>query len=521
MSSTSSINTEDTYLDFVGYSAQDWVQLSEEEQKAILKEKVQGMTEDKFYDTMDEVSEDANGARLELRDMERRYKQLKRQLRGKLSDAQELKLEQMILDLDAMQDQIKKDYPAMFKELATDEADINRDHSDGNDVNLNAKDLELDGRTYHLKMGGKTANPFMDDEGVLDGVTSDGTTSGNVIKDVNGDGEKNHKDIEAAVKEHNMARLGMQNMFIAADKVTLMSADTDSSTYVFKLEDSEGNYCLVELTEAEFVNFNFMSGILPEDIDGQVDESEASSSPFGAASPFSSNGGYGYIEMWPTELLERSYWQEDTYSFHDHMTKDNVSDEEKLGAIKGYDEAKSGLNKIAKYTDGKAPQPYANEAIDKLFDWASGDSDLTITETWQEIMDDISKLSPEKQALVLQNLVITVAVHAPDQFEKMMGPATSLIESKLKHNDNLSAADKLAVLLLETQGGSAGIYGGEYNIMDYVFAHEVGSEVVDGEWKEHNENVDALENFVKIVSEHMFGSLPGNVEEVIDRENSQ
>ena len=80
---------------------------------------------------------------------------------------------------------------------------------------------------------------------------------------------------------------------------------------------------------------------------------------------------------------------------------------------------------------------------------------------WQEIFDSWSGLSESDQASLVRNLVCSTFRYNKDLFQTMFRPVIRQLEQRLTmSNGYFTNDDEVAILILETQAGGVGEYGG-------------------------------------------------------------
>lgn len=294
------VSNKVNYLESVGMSLDDWSQLTDEQQKEKLKELFTGKKPEDLQEALDHLGEDVSAEKSNLKELETK---LRKELRhdSNLSDSQKNEVRKWLDKIDELQDDLKA-YEKAAGSSATDAKKHQIDISDGKDINVSSNTLKLDGETYTYTISNSEGNAFGDDaqKNPLEGITSDGTATGKVIKDVDGVDGLNYKDIEAALKAHEQTRIAdAQKIFINTPedyKWELTSADKDSGTYTFKVTNDKGETSYVTFENAKGAVFVFASGISDNDLTKIKDK-------------------------WPTDLLKNSLWENDTKTFYDRMHK--------------------------------------------------------------------------------------------------------------------------------------------------------------------------------------------------------
>lgn len=460
-------------IDGLGISAEKYAQLSDDEQEAMINEYV--ATLEAEGKSAEEIENELAEVKASLEDIQELYEGYVDDLKDDDDDNSALiaQCEALIEELEEGEDLLddansnylkhNKSYEsnesAYISDLVYDGQTYTYDMT-GGDVFWSAGDVQLvayDSATGTIKykvtnpdnpeeycyveIKTKSAdNPFNSDQTETEYLEEENiiNTRGEVITDVNGDGFMNEKDIEAALEQR----------------------------YGNTLEDGQ-------------TQIYFSSGISAEDIDTMKN-------------------------TWPTDLLKKCYWGEgNTTSFYDELfvTEETTN----LAVIEGYSSASEALSSksISQYCDNELGDlaDEAQAALDALFGYYADPSAADISEIWSDIYASWSTLTDEEKATLIQYLALAVATSSPEKFAELFGPQASTLESMLDYQNsshpNYTANDKLIVLLLESIGG-VGKYGGTPYVWSKVFSPD-GSE--EGQWKDHEENDTAIENYINIMSQ--------------------
>lgn len=419
----------------------------------------------------DEVRQELEEARDDLRDLER----------GEERDAAEE-------DLDTVRGYLRE-FEQLIDEVYQGITDHFRDFTNGADVNIGSDSLEINaennGSTYIYTLSGANNSPFGAGSAAnpLEGVTRDGTATSEVIKDVNGDQRLSYADIEKAIADANMARLNQQNVFI----------NTDPSWHWELVPGAPGNATTFRVTSGEFstlvtfensagATFYFQSGITEEDVNS------------------------GVLEQWGDDLLSRSFWGDSTRSFYDEL---HASEVNRLAAIPGYDDLVNNAEEALNYTDGSMNDEEKGgyrAAIDAIFNFIdTGGTD--VTSLWTEILDKWNELglNQANRSRVIQYLITMTFLNAKNIFTEFIAKASAQLQGLMTYEytaeDDPTKGEKVAILILETQGAPSGQYD-PTTIMQTLFGHasEDGSGQVDGEWTNNTDNVEVLRDISTLIS---------------------
>lgn len=485
MAVSNSIN----YLDSVGMSIDAWIELPEDQKEQKLKELLSEKKPDELQETLNQLADDVNSEKENLKDLETK---LRKELRStsNLSNEQKNEVRKWLNKIDELQAELK-DYQALASKEATDAKKHNIDISNGSDINVSQASLKLDGETYTYTISNSKGNPFGEEakKNPLEGITSDGTATGKVIKDVDGVDGLNYGDIEAALKNAEQQRISeSQKIFINTPedyKWELATADRESGTYTFKVTNDKGESSYVTFENAKDAVFVFASGMSENDLSKIKNK-------------------------WPTELLKNARWEGDEKSFYEHFNKSEISQETKNKSVSYYEETIFGITDAKAYA-GYGQKDYTNktkEYLDKLYATYSNNSEGGMTKAWNDIFKDMNDagISKEDQNAILRHLVFTLATNDPEHFDDFMGIAASRIEQSLtidesSSNDSVNAYSKACLLLLEALSEGSTQYGGIEATLSRFISHkdEIGKTVA-GEWTDQKENEEALSIFKEVMN---------------------
>ncbi|MBI2340869.1 MAG: hypothetical protein HYU99_10990 [Deltaproteobacteria bacterium] len=463
-----------------GYSVEDLVSMTTEELDALLQTEWADLSEDELEEAKAELDEEISAYKDEL---DNAADELEDAVDGIDDDAERADAEELLAEVEAELEKADSLEDAVDDEYV-DIQEHSIDATDGEDVSIS--DLDLDGGTYTYSMSSGSTNPFGEDtdEDYLkdEGITND---DGEVISDYNSDGFMNQDDIDAALADRD-STLDAQNVFIKTDSSqhwTLVSSD--NGTYTFKVEDTStdpATYAYVTFENAADIVFYFSSGITEADLETMK-------------------------TTWPTDLLKNCYWADSTDSFYDELFEDE-SEESNLDVISGYNDSVEGLTSstISQYTDGTLSselQTSAEEALEALYGYIDDPSGDSVAEIWTDLFAawDSAGLSEADQALLIQYLTLTVATNDSANFGTLFGPAIVTLETMLDYDSashaNYNENDKLVVMLLETQTGAVGNYGGSTAFWTTALSADGETQ---GSWHDQDENITAINNYKAVVA---------------------
>ncbi|MBI4411009.1 MAG: hypothetical protein HY541_00810 [Deltaproteobacteria bacterium] len=464
-----------------GYSIEEFVGLTPEEQDAILAQEWADLSAEELEEAKTEFDENISTYKDDLEDSADELEDIDDD-----PDAEELlaEVEAEIESAEETEDNVSEE--------AADIQEHTRTYTTDEAAYINGDDLEMDGGTYSYEMSG-----------------------GDVY--VEGDAQW-----------------------------ALVSADTTSGTYTFKVSTDEG-YCYVEVhtnngvnpfgeqTDEEYLqeegvtnesgevveDYNADGFMNQDDIDAALEARDGSTLEDSKTQFYYSGGiSSGYLETlkttWPTDLLKISYWGDSTTSFYDELFGDETTSDSHVDVIEGYNDSVEGLTSttVSQYTDGTLDstlQAAAEEALEALYGYIDDPSGDSVAEIWSDIWASWTEagLTDAQKATLIQYLTLTVALNDKTNFGALFGPAIITLETMLDYrsdaHENYTDADKLIVLLLEGQTGAVGNYGGSSAVWTTAFSADGATQ---GSWKDQDENVTAINNYKAIVAA-MGGSLTG------------
>lgn len=496
------------YIDEYNMTAEEYANLSSDEQQAINEAYVnnlesQGLSDEEIEEKLDELKE-------ELSEIQNTYANALDDLEnletGSMSDSERQQYDKLMATLESIIDELKSaddDIDASLKNYEK----LHQDYSDGADISISDAGA-LDGSTTEYITGGGGANPFGDTANYtkqgnyanssIKNVVSEEEylyllnnniidESGVVIADQDGVEGLNYNDIKTALQNKTTETVtNSQKVFINTsddEHWTLVSADESTGTYVFKVEDEDGNYCYKKFIGATDVIFCFSSGINSSDI--------------------------GTLKGWPTSLLKHCIWGDGTSedgagikTFYDELYPSTASDSAVLGAIDGYSDVYNGYSE-AVTTLGNTPsnpslEALYQQAIDLLYSMLD-DPTQDINDIWSQINALCTGLNRQDKATLIKAIVLGISKSDPTHLATFIpaGMVTTL-ETYIRDAANsanvsggLDEQDKLVVMILESQCG-AGLYGPD------IWAHFSPDGTKEGDWKNHEENSSALTEFNKL-----------------------
>ncbi len=456
-------------LDALGITLEDWANLTSDEQAKKIKDLIAGKSASKVEETLNGMSDDFQ---VEKEDIQALKKELRFHLHRSTGEKQN-DIKSYISMIEEIEAELEK-----YKNLSVDASKNvqlhNIDKTDGGSIQVSAATLKLDGETYTYTLG-SSANPFGDEEGDprLDGVTSDGTENGTVLKDMDGDLKKNKDDIAWALSSGPDTRTDRQTIAInppPGQHWTLASADTVTGTYTFKVVNDEGDFSYVKFENAARAVFNFTDGINPSEIDQIKD-------------------------TWPPELLKNTYWGDEQKSFFEQSNLTDPASANNLSVIPGYQKAKTKMNEVDAYTDGALSDDLkqkANEALDTLYAFYNDEGDKTLQEVWNGIFASWAGISEADQAKMIQHLATAIGFSDKDDLNILFTPALGLIEDKLSVSGEPTAASKAIIVALALLKDPMGKFTDGYFAQMNPKVDE-DAEYISGTWTNHADNLKALD----------------------------
>lgn len=211
------------------------------------------------------------------------------------------------------------------------------------------------------------------------------------------------------------------------------------------------------------------------------------------------------LDSWPEDLLKRCHDNDEPLSLYDSLHEDEVTMEERLSVIAGYDDivSQDNFNAIqATYGLTASYDAYA-AAMENLFTWIDDPSEDKgfLEEVWNGIYLDNGGTLP---ADLITAMVLGVARHGDQTlFSALFAPAIGRLETSLgydqataKETDAMTANAKMTAMLLELHSGAAGPLGGADLFWDSTFAIEdptLAGAYVPGQWINHATNAQAIE----------------------------
>lgn len=496
-----SVSGSSDYIDQYGMTGEAYSELTDAEQIAvndafIASLKDQGKSDEEIAEALSELKTDLEVIQEIYEDYIDELKDLQS---GNLDDDEEVKIDDLIDSCNKIIDEAEEAEEQTIDDSYDTYTEHNKTYGTGEDASIT--DLTLDGGTYTYEMSGG-------------------------------------------------------NVFIKTDASyhwTVEESNDETGVYKFKVEDENGNYCYVEFktnnVESPFgddatadADYLVEEGVTNEkgevisdyNLDGfmnQADMDDALEARDGSTLDDSTTDFYfstgitsddlDAMKGWPEGLLRVSYWGDSTTSFYEELYGKEEEDNN-LSIIAGYDDAKAGLSEVSPYADGPLSdlQDEAELALQTLFGYINDPTAASITDVWADIFDQLSGLSEADQALIIQYLTLTVATNAKDQFATLFGSVVMTLENMLDYESdshaNYTTNDKIVVLLLENLAGG-GNYGGASTVWSTVFSAD-GTK--DGEWTNNNENVEAIEQYMEIIS-LMGGILSGVETKTLDYEKAR
>lgn len=528
----------------MGHSLEELSGMTEAQREQVIRDYFQSEGLDDIEDAREQLDEQFNraGERLdEYRDDLRSVSRGRRRGRDVNETAQE-RAEELLGEIEELEELIDT-LQDEAGEVQGNLAELNIDRTNGDNVTISPLDLDdHNGDTFTYNMGGGAAGGGA---GIFGGPSAQSdeeylreeritNAQGEVIRDFNSDGVMNYEDRTAALQ----ARAGMpeerQNVFIntAGQHWTLVSADQGAGTVTFKVEGADGEYAYVTFTNASNVRFSFNSGLNPADV-----------------SIIGTN--------WPEWLQRISYDGSSQTSFYDELHEDETTPQERYRSIRGYNGVRNGASAAAQFTDIPAGLP-ANlqsayqSAVDRIFEYIDSGDTRPVSEIWSEIIQGWSGLSARERSQLVQFLTITFFLNGRTQFggttgadgttpstggtifSTFFGQGIAQLESILLQGRTNASTDagitngeKIAILILESQTGAAGEFGGAAAVLSTLFAHPgtatpgtttPPATLVNGTWVNHCQNATILNLLRTLLSQG--GASIATLQQTITNETS-
>lgn len=325
-----------------------------------------------------------------------------------------------------------------------------------------------------------------------------------------------------------------------AAQVDDATATADAAQMLF-LGAAGENYTLVE-EGADYTIFNVT------DVDGNSYTLRIEGSPAIYFEPgtVTTDGIANYSEA----LAKRTYERGDTLSFYEHQNTDDLSDADKLTYVETYTDVTSsttfdsawaqvaqwigvestGVDSAAGTTvislvasssvstmslTSDAAYDYYKSALDQLYGWFNDSSaSESITAVWSDIFSQwaTAGLTDNEMTALVETLVLGVFSGSNQiMFQAIMGPAIGSLETYINTDststDPINEFDKMIMLLLETNSGGVGRYGGSEIWTNTTMTKpatdaEGNTTYSEAEWNDHPENSAAIEMYKTTV----FGS---------------
>lgn len=508
----------DGALEVINLDVEDLVGLSEEQIKGKFEEKLPDLSSSELETFMEELRERLSEIEDELEALQDGYA-------DDLDDAEdddrassvaryEAKLEEVNEALELLDDIDDIAEEVIEHETLLNPAPTSEDYYFSYDTNdLNQTDS---GDEFNITLTGTRGTT---------GLDWDDEEDEEELTDVNGDGFITYADKEAQAADSTTSFEG-QDFFFAVnpgDTVELVSSNGNVAT--FQITTSEGKTLTVNI-EGD-VNIYF-EGTNYVDMDA--------------------------ISSWPEELQERCFDNSDTMSFYDRLNEDEMSLEDRLAYIDGYEDVmnQETLNKIwaDQYADANAHNidngtiksasqatEYYQDAITKLYEWIddTSSSKESISTVWAEIFADWQEagLNDFDFSTLIMNIVMGVSISGDSNtFNAFFAPVITTLEGYFKSsstdNNTISTLEKMVITLLETQckdpstGSSVtGLYGGP-DIWTYAYAHEEGTgdevEMVDGVFTDNDENVEVIDLYNDFVFSTGWMTNTGSEQSALENE---
>lgn len=233
------------------------------------------------------------------------------------------------------------------------------------------------------------------------------------------------------------------------------------------------------------------------------------------------------IRSLPEDVQKRLFDNDDTMSMYDRLNDTEISDEDRLGYIDGYDDVVSSTTLDAvwasTYSEMNAHNtdngtiksaatalPYYQDAVNQLYGWIDDSSPTkdSISTVWAGIIQSwtTAGLSNFDISTLICNIVMGVALKADQHaFQVMFAPVITTLEgyfeSSATGDEKKNTLEKMVITLLETQCGVTGLYGGA-DIWNYAFAHDDGTgTIVEGKFTDDAENEAMLEVYTNFLAQ--------------------
>lgn len=394
-----------TYLEGLSQSEIEGLKekvLAEFEEKAA---KLKDM-EDGIEDKIDQAEDDENGAKV---------KSLERELE----------------DLEGLYDYLKTDFVTAIQEAI--QGFTAKNIQTDEDLSVNINDYT---NGDHLKIEA-TAGTV----GVFDDEEKDASTA---PEDLDGDGYRTYRDEELRLSEEKSTTFeDNQDVFINGGQIKGVKY-SDGVALITLFNPSRNETITIELSGLDKgkVHVYFDS-----DEAGYVSESEYS--------------------KWPEEFQKIAFFGDDPNSIHENLNPIEAAD--KLSFVEDFDliaNDENFNNVFPLYTSGSDESLVKTNTMDvlaDLFNWYNEPSGTSPQEAWSNAYQRISTLPQGLQEDVLLSAVMMLAMEGGETyFKDLIGTQVVSIEDIFLKDGKLGKNEKLAILMMELNGGGeGGIFGGE------------------------------------------------------------